>query len=191
MNTEEVLDVYKRHYALMHGHFLLSSGLHSDTYLQSELVMQYPFIAKLLIEELAKKIYMYEFSTILSPAIGGIRVGYELARILNKRAIFVERIEGKMTLRRGFNIDKGEKLVVMEDVLTTGKSTKEAIEVAKEFGGRVILVSALVDRSEADLNFEVPVIPLIKFSVLTYNASDCALCKKGIPITKPGSRYAS
>jgi orotate phosphoribosyltransferase len=189
MNSQEIIEIYKKHSALMTGHFLLSSGLHSDTYLQSELVMQYPFIARFLMEELAKKIYMYEFSTILSPAIGGIRVGYELARILNKRAIFVERNEGKMTLRRGFNIDKGEKLVLMEDVLTTGKSTKEAIEVANEFGGRVILVSALVDRSERDIDFNAPLIPLVKFKVLTYDANDCQLCKKGLPLVTPGSRH--
>jgi orotate phosphoribosyltransferase len=191
MNSEEVIEIYKKHFALMKGHFLLSSGLHSDTYLQSELVMQYPFIARLLMEELAKKIYMYDFSTILSPAIGGIRAGYELARILNKKAIFVERVDGKMSLRRGFCIERNEKIMVMEDVLTTGKSTIETIEVSKTFNANLILVSALVDRSENEIHLNVPLIPLIKYKVLTYDADICPLCKKGMPIVKPGSRHSS
>jgi orotate phosphoribosyltransferase len=189
MNSQEIIEIYKKHSALMTGHFLLSSGLHSDTYLQSELVMQYPFIAKALMEELAKKIYIYDFSTILSPAIGGIRVGYELARTLNKRAIFLERVDGKMSLRRGFNISKNEKIVIMEDVLTTGKSTIETIVVAKSFGAEIVLVSSLIDRSEMYIDFNAPLIPLVKFKVLTYGASDCQLCKKGLPLVTPGSRH--
>lgn len=189
MNSEEVIEIYKRHSALMKGHFLLASGLHSDTYLQSELVMQYPFIARQLMEELAKKIYMYDFSTILSPAIGGIRAGYELANVLNKKAIFVERVDGKMSLRRGFCIQKDEKIMVMEDVLTTGKSTIETIEVAKSFGAKIVLVSALIDRSEKVIDFNVPLLPLVKFKVLTYSAKDCQLCKNKVPLVAPGSRH--
>jgi orotate phosphoribosyltransferase len=189
MKMEEVIEIYKRHSALMKGHFLLSSGLHSDTYLQSELVMQYPFVAKLLMKELAKKIYNFDFSTILSPAIGGIRSGYELARTLNKRSIFVERVEGRLALRRGFSIIRGEKILVMEDVITTGKSTIETIEVAKSFDANIVLVSALVDRSEDDIDFGVPLIPLVKFKVYTYLPDNCELCKKGIPLVSPGSRH--
>jgi orotate phosphoribosyltransferase len=134
---------------------------------------------------------MYDFSTILSPAIGGIRAGYELARILNKKAIFVERVDGKMSLRRGFCIERNEKIMVMEDVLTTGKSTIETIEVSKTFNANLILVSALVDRSENEIHLNVPLIPLIKYKVLTYDADIFPLCKKGMPIVKPGSRHSS
>jgi len=136
-----------------------------------------------------QKIYYFDFSTILSPAIGGIRSGYELARVLNKRSIFVERVEGKLALRRGFSIIRDEKILVMEDVITTGKSTIETIEVAKSFGAHIVLVSALVDRSENDIDFGVPLIPLVKFKVNTYKPDNCELCKKGMPLVSPGSRH--
>ncbi|KAA0258037.1 orotate phosphoribosyltransferase [Deferribacter autotrophicus] len=189
MDKNEILEIYKKHNALLKGHFLLSSGLHSDTYLQSALVMQYPVIAEEIIKELVKEIYHLKFTTIVSPAIGGIRFGYELARLLKKRAIFTERVDGKMTLRRGFTIDPDEKILIAEDVVTTGKSTRECIEAVKEHGGNVVAITSLIDRSNGQAKFEYPFFPLLTVNVKTYSPEECPLCKEGIPLEKPGSRF--
>ena len=189
MDRNEILEIYKRHNALLKGHFLLSSGLHSDTYLQSALVMQYPVIAEEIIKELVKDIYHLNFTTVVSPAIGGIRFGYELARLLKKRSIFTERIDGKMTLRRGFQIEKGEKILIAEDVVTTGKSTKECMDVVKEHGGEIVGICSLIDRSNGKAKFDYPFYPLLKIDVATYEPENCPLCKKNIPLEKPGSRF--
>ncbi|MGA1845922.1 orotate phosphoribosyltransferase [Deferribacter abyssi] len=189
MDKNEILEIYKKHNALLKGHFLLSSGLHSDTYLQSALVMQYPVIAEEIINELVKEIYHLKFTTIVSPAIGGIRFGYELARLLKKRAIFTERVDGTMTLRRGFTIDSDEKILIAEDVVTTGKSTKECIEAVKKHGGNVVAITSLIDRSNGQAKFEYPFFPLLTVNVKTYAPNECPLCKKGIPLEKPGSRF--
>jgi len=188
MTDNEIIEIYKKHNALLKGHFLLSSGLHSDTYLQSALVMQYPIIAENIISELVKKIYHINFVTVVSPAIGGIRFGYELARLLKKRSIFTERVNGVMCLRRGFHLDKKEKVIVAEDVVTTGKSTKECISVIEKAGAEVVGITSMVDRSNGELNFGVPFFPLIKINVKTYSPDSCPLCKEGIPLEKPGSR---
>lgn len=189
MTDQEIIEIYKSHSALLKGHFLLSSGMHSDTYLQSALVMQYPFMAEQLLEELAKKIYFYDFSTVLSPAIGGIRVGYEIARILRKRSIYAERVNGEMQLRRGFKIFEGERIMVMEDVLTTGKSVNEVLNIVKAQGAKPVLVSALIDRSPGAVSFDIPFIPLLKLNVLTYSPNECPLCKQDLPLVSPGSRH--
>jgi orotate phosphoribosyltransferase len=188
MTEEQILEIYKRHNALLKGHFLLSSGLHSDTYLQSALVMQYPIIAEEIISELVKKLYDIQFTTVVSPAIGGIRFGYELARLLKKKAIFTERVDGKMTLRRGFQLDEGELVLIAEDVVTTGKSTKECIDAVNAHGGKVVGITCLIDRSSGVHDFEYPFYPLIKVDVKTYKPEECPLCKKDISLVKPGSR---
>jgi orotate phosphoribosyltransferase len=189
MGNIDVLDIYRKNGAFLEGHFLLSSGLHSNAYLQSELVMQYPFIAKKLVAALADKIYSFDFSTVLSPAVGGIRPGYELARIMSKKAIFAERLEGKLFLRRGFHIEKGERVIIMEDVITTGKSTNETIEVAKNCGANVVLVASLIDRSGSGIDFDVPFFTLASINVATFTSDNCQLCKDNIPFTSPGSRH--
>lgn len=189
MTLEEVLEIYKRHGALLKGHFLLSSGLHSDTYLQSALVMQYPVIAEQIITELVKKLYDLQFTTVVSPAIGGIRFGYELARLLKKKAIFTERVDGKMTLRRGFSLDTDELVLIAEDVVTTGKSTRECIDTVLGTGAKVVGITSLIDRSGGMAKFDCPFAPLIKIDVKTYSPEDCPLCKKGLDVVKPGSRY--
>jgi orotate phosphoribosyltransferase len=188
MTDKEIIDIYKKHNALLKGHFLLSSGLHSDTYLQSALVMQYPIIAENIISELVKKIYHMNFVTVVSPAIGGIRFGYELARLLKKRSIFTERTNGAMSLRRGFHLEENEKVLVAEDVVTTGKSTKECINVIEESKAEVVGITSLVDRSDGKLDFGVPFFPLIKVNVKTYSPDSCPLCNEGITLEKPGSR---
>ncbi|ADR18900.1 orotate phosphoribosyltransferase [Calditerrivibrio nitroreducens] len=188
MTEEQILDVYKRHGAYLQGHFLLSSGLHSDTYLQTALVMQYPVIAESIIGELVKKVYDINFDTVVSPAIGGIRFGYEFARLLRKRAIFTERENNEMTLRRGFSIKPGEKVMIAEDVVTTGKSTMECVKVALDHGAEVVGIVCMIDRSGGEANFAYPFFPLVRIKVGTYDPSDCPLCKQGLPLVKPGSR---
>ena len=188
MTSEEILEIYKKHEALLQGHFLLSSGLHSDRFLQSALVMQYPHIADKVIATLAGKIYDIPCTTVVSPAVGGIRFGYELARQLKKRSVFTERVDGKMCFRRGFSLSEGEKVIIAEDVVTTGKSTKECIDAVVEAGGDVLAVTALVDRSNGSAKFDIPFIPLVTVDVLTYEPDNCPLCRQGMEVVKPGTR---
>lgn len=188
MTDKEIIEIYKKHDALLKGHFLLSSGLHSDMYLQSALVMQYPIIAESIISELVKKVYHMNFTTVASPAIGGIRFGYELARLLKKRSVFTERTNGDMSFRRGFSLQEGETVLLAEDVVTTGKSTKECMKVVEDTGAKVVGVTSLIDRSGGGIDFGVPFIPLITVEVNTYEPESCPLCREGIPLTKPGSR---
>lgn len=188
MTTEEILRIYERHNALLKGHFLLSSGLHSDAYLQSALVMQYPYIAEKIIAELTKMVYDLQFHTVVSPAIGGIRFGYELARQLNKKSVYTERVDGAMTMRRGFSFTPNEPVIIAEDVVTTGKSTLECIRAAEAAGANIIAVTCLVDRSNGMAKFDVPFIPLIQVEVKTYSPDDCPMCKQGRELVKPGSR---
>lgn len=188
MNSEEILGIYKKHHALLEGHFLLSSGLHSNRFLQSALVMQYPVIAEQVVKELANKMYDVRFTTVVSPAIGGIRFGYEFARQLKKRSLFTERVDGQMTLRRGFVLEKGEKVVIAEDVVTTGKSTRECMDAVIAAGGDVVAVTCLVDRSNGKATFDYPFYPLVTLDVQTFDPAECPLCKQGTPAVKPGSR---
>lgn len=188
MKAEQVLEIYKKHNALLEGHFLLSSGLHSDRFLQSELIMQYPFVVEKVVEELALKIYDLPFTTVVSPAIGGIRFGYELARQLKKRTLFTERVDNEMTFRRGFSLTKGEKVIIAEDVVTTGKSTKECMDAVTAAGGEIVAITCLIDRSGGKAQFDYPFFPLVQLDVKTFDPSDCPLCRQGLPAVKPGSR---
>lgn len=188
LTKEQILEIYKKHNALLEGHFLLSSGLHSDRFLQSALVMQYPVIAEQVVAELAHKMYDVQFTTVVSPAVGGIRFGYEFARQLKKRALFTERVSEVMTFKRGFALTPGEKVVIAEDVVTTGKSTKECMDAVTAAGGDVVAVTCLVDRSNGQAQFDVPFYPLVQVDVSVFDPADCPLCKKGLPAVKPGSR---
>jgi len=188
LSQEQILNIYKKHNALLEGHFLLSSGLHSDRFLQSALVMQYPVIAELVVSQLSNKMYDVHFTTVVSPAIGGIRFGYEFARLLKKRSVFTERVNEVMTFKRGFELEKGEKVVIAEDVVTTGKSTKECMAAVEAAGGEIVAVTCLVDRSNGMAKFDVPFYPLMQLDVKVFDPADCPLCKKGIPAVKPGSR---
>lgn len=173
---------------LLRGHFLLSSGLHSPQYLQCALLLQHPKRASHLGKELAKKFSQEKVEVVIGPALGGIIIAYEVARALETRALFAERVEEKMQLRRGFKINQGERVLVIEDVLTTGGSAKEVIDLVNELGGVVIGVGGLVNRSQGDINLGVPIKTLAKLNIETYAKETCPLCRQGVPLVKPGSR---
>jgi orotate phosphoribosyltransferase len=188
MTSEEVLDLYRKTGALLSGHFLLSSGLHSEQYLQSALVLQQPDIATKLCAALAEHFKGTKIEVVIAPALGGVFVSHETARALGVRALFAERVNGELTLRRGFIIRPGERVLVVEDVITTGKSTKETIEVVKNAGGVVIAAGSLVDRSGGTAELGVPYKSLATLHVPTYAPEACPMCKTGSVPVKPGSR---
>ncbi len=188
MTSEEVLDIYKKTGALLTGHFLLSSGLHSEQYLQSALVLQHPDTATRLCAELAEHFKNSRIEVVIAPALGGVFVSHETARALGVRALFAERVNGELTLRRGFTIKPGERVLVVEDVITTGKSTKETVAVVKKAGGVVIAAGSLVDRSGGKADVGVPYKSLVTLLVPAYAPEACPLCKAGSTPIKPGSR---
>jgi orotate phosphoribosyltransferase len=188
MTSDEVLEIYKKTGALLSGHFLLSSGLHSSQYLQSALVLQQPDIATRICAVLAENFKKGTIDAVIAPALGGVFVSHETARALGVRALFAERVEGKLTLRRGFTIKPGERVLVVEDVITTGKSTKETMEVVKNAGGVVVAAGSLVDRSNGKAELGVPYKSLVTLDVPTYAPETCPLCKSGGVPVKPGSR---
>ncbi len=188
MTEKEVLRLFEKSGALLKGHFKLSSGLHSEKYLQCALILQYPDIAERLSKAIAKEFSAEKIDVVIGPALGGVTLAYEVARAIGRRGLFTESQDGKMVLRRGFSISNGEKVFVVEDVVTTGGSTKEVIELAKSFGADVVGVSSIIDRSSARIDFGAPFKPLAKVEVETFEEDKCPLCKKQMPITKPGSR---
>lgn len=187
MTEREVLDLFREHGALLEGHFRLSSGLHSGGYLQCALVLQHPRHAEALGRALAVRVRALGAETVLSPAMGGIVIGHEVARALGVRAIFAERQDGALTLRRGFAIRAGERVLAVEDVLTTGLSTRETIEVARAAGGTVVGAVAIIDRSSGP-GLDVPFASLARYAPPTYQAEACPMCASGEPVVKPGSR---
>lgn len=188
MNSEQVLDIYKKTGALLTGHFLLSSGLHSEQYLQSALVLQQPVLATELCAALADRFRNERIEVVIAPALGGVFVSHETARALGVRALFAERVNGELTLRRGFSILQGERTLVVEDVITTGKSTRETMEVVRRAGGVVVAAGSLVDRSGGTAELGVPYHSLLTLNVPTYSPDACPLCKAGSAPVKPGSR---
>jgi len=188
MTEKEILFLFEELNALLKGHFKLSSGLHSEKYLQCAIVLQHPVIAEKLAKELAAKFAGEKIDVVVGPALGGVTWAYEVARAAGTRGIFTEREEGKMKLRRGFSVKEGEKALVVEDVVTTGGSTKEVIDVIKALGGVVVGVGSVIDRSEEPVDFGVKFKSLARVKVDTYKEENCPLCKKGVPVTKPGSR---
>ena len=188
MTEAEVLTIFRRSGALLEGHFRLSSGLHSPGYLQCALVLQYPREAEALGAALGTIVRSLGAQAVLSPALGGIVIGQEVGRALGVRAIFAERADGALTLRRGFTLDAGEKVLVVEDVVTTGGSTRETMDVARQAGAVVVGACAIVDRSGGKQGLDVPFHSLLPMDVKTYQPDDCPLCKQGVPVVKPGSR---
>ena len=188
MTPEQVLDIYKKTGALLTGHFLLSSGLHSEQYLQSALVLQQPDIATMLCAALAEKFKDSTIEVVIAPALGGVFVSHETARALGVRAIFAERVNGELMLRRGFTIKPGERVLVVEDVITTGRSTKETIDIVRNAGGAVIAAASLIDRSGGKADIGVPYKSLVTLTVPVYTPDRCPLCKAGGKPVKPGSR---
>lgn len=188
LSPEEVLRIFRETGALLSGHFLLSSGLHSPTYFQCALVFQHPQHAECLGSELAFRFQGCPVDLVVSPAVGGIVVGQEVGRALKVRAIFAERQAGQMCLRRGFRIEKGERALVVEDVMTTGGSTDEVMRVVKAEGGQVVGVGVVVDRSGDSSPWDVPVESLAQLEAVTYSSESCPLCRDKVPLVKPGSR---
>ncbi len=188
MTAQEVLALYEKSGGLRKGHFLLTSGLHSDVYLQSAKVLEDPARAEALCRELAGPFVGDQVAVVVAPAIGGILVAHEVARALGARALFTEREGGTICLRRGFQIRPGERCMVVEDVITTGGSTREVIRVVEEAGGILVGVGALIDRSGGAAPFPVKKAALVTLTIPTYKPEGCPLCKNGLPAIKPGSR---
>ncbi|MBA3247946.1 MAG: orotate phosphoribosyltransferase [Pyrinomonadaceae bacterium] len=190
MHTDEVIERFKRTGALLEGHFVLTSGLHSSRYLQCALVLQYPAEAAAFGRALAAKFQGQRIETVAAPAIGGIVIGHEVARALGARSIFTEREAGRMTLRRGFSVRAGESVLVVEDVITTGGSTRETIEAIRAAGARVVGAASMIDRSGGRADVGVPRIALATLDVPALAPAACPACAQGIPAVKPGSRKA-
>ena len=188
MTETEILDIFRKHSALLEGHFILSSGLHSDRYIQCALVLQHPDVAQKLCAVLATKLRDAGALVVAAPALGGVIVSYEVARALGVRSLFTERQDGVMTLRRGFSLTAGEPTLVVEDVVTTGGSTRETMTAVEQAGGKVVGVGSLIDRSGGKADLGVPRAALVTLAVQNYNPAECPLCKSGIPAVKPGSR---
>jgi orotate phosphoribosyltransferase len=188
MDQDVVLDLFRKAGALLEGHFRLSSGLHSDRYLQSALVLQYPEFAETLGQALAERTRHLQATVVLSPALGGIVIGQEVGRALGVRAIFAERADGTLTLRRGFRLEGSDRVLLVEDVITTGGSTRETAAVAESFGALVTGVAALIDRGSDPARLSLPLQSLVRLEVPSYAPEACPMCAQGLAFVKPGSR---
>ncbi len=186
MNNEEVINLLKDAEGLLSGHFCLTSGLHSDTYFQCAKLYQYPNVVEKLACELAKKLKNVEFDTIVAPAIGAVIFGYEVAKQAGKRNLFVERKDGVMQLRRGYSLKKGERVVIIEDVITTARTIFETQEALKDFEVEITGVGCLVDRTKGKT--ELNIYSLLQVDPVVWEPENCPLCKEGKELIKPGSR---
>ena len=188
MNSDQILEEFSQNDALLEGHFILSSGLHSPRYLQCALALQYPADAEKYGRAIAEKFANAGIETVASPAIGGLIIGYAVAAALNVRFIWTEREGGVMTLRRGFSVRPDEKILVVEDVITTGGSTRECIEALEKLGAKVVAAASIIDRSNGAADVGVPRISLAALEVPAYAPEKCPMCSDGIAPVKPGSR---
>ena len=194
MTRDELLDLYRSSGALLEGHFRLTSGLHSPGYLQCALVLQHPQHAEALGRAIAERTRDLRPTVVLSPALGGVVIGQEVARALGVRAIFAERQNGALMLRRGFVVGENDRVLVVEDVLTTGGSTRETMEVARAAGGQVVGAASIVNRSPSTSSgqalggVDVPYVALLELALPVYEPDKCPACAQGVPIVKPGSR---
>ena len=184
--TNEVLKLLEQAQGVLHGHFCLTSGLHSDIYFQCAKLYQYPEITEQLGSKLAELLKNIDFDTIVAPAIGAVIIGYETAKNAHKRNLFVERKDGIMQLRRGYSLKKGEKVVIIEDVITTARTIKETIDAIKEFEPEIVAVGCIVDRTKGKTEYNIK--SLLQIDPVVYEPDNCPLCKEGIPVVKPGSR---
>jgi orotate phosphoribosyltransferase len=188
LTKKSMNEILEKTGVLQTGHFLLTSGKHSNKYMQCAKIFQHPDISAGISKALAEKYDDYEIDIVIGPAIGGIILAYEVARQLEVRALFAERENGAMTLRRGFEIKPGSRVLVVEDVITTGGSVKEVIELVRAVGGEVVGVASVVDRSGGKALFDVPFKSAIKIDIETYEPEECPMCKAGSEAVKPGSR---
>ena len=184
--SEDVLELLKKAEGVLNGHFCLTSGLHSNIYFQCAKLYQYPEITEELGKRLAKALKDVEFDTIVAPAIGAMIIGYETAKQSKKRNLFVERKDGEMQLRRGYTLKKGERVVIIEDVITTARTIKETMAAIKEFEPEVVAVGCIVDRTKGQTDYNIK--SLLQIDPVVYEPDNCPLCKEGIPLVKPGSR---
>lgn len=191
MEEKQIYELFKEKNALLEGHFLLTSGLHSPMYLQCAKVLQYPDIAQKLCSQLAQNYLKSNIDVVVSPAVGGLIVGHEVARALKVRAIFAERVDGKMAFKRGFELNKDDNVLVVEDVVTTGGSLNEIIQLLKEKGCNIVGVGSLVDRSGGKVKFEIEKISLLNLDIQNYPSQSCSLCDKKTPLVYLGSRNKS
>nr|WP_073046211.1 orotate phosphoribosyltransferase [Dethiosulfatibacter aminovorans] len=182
----DLLELFRESEALLEGHFLLSSGKHSQKYVQCAKLMQYPDKARKVVAEVVEKVKDLDIDVIVGPAMGGIRAAYELGSQLNIKTIFTERVDNIMTLRRGFEIKEGDKILIMEDVVTTGKSSMETAKVLEDLGGNVIGIGCLVDRKVSQI--DLPIYSAVELFFETYDKENCPECAKGTEAIKPGSR---
>jgi len=192
LTQDDVLKMFKERGAFLEGHFKLTSGLHSNNYLQCALVLQYGCDGDRLGAELARHIKKQTtdkpITAVVTPAIGGIVMGYVIARALGVRAIFAERVDGKFALRRGFALAPGEEVIVAEDVITTGGSVREVADLVQNSGATVAGFAALAERGSSDAQFPAPKHVLMRLPLVTYSPDQCPLCQQGLPLIKPGSR---
>jgi orotate phosphoribosyltransferase len=191
MDNTEILHILEETGALLKGHFLLSSGKHSDKYIQCAKALRFPWYAEQIIKIICDKVKNLNINTIVGPAMGGIITSYEMGRQLKLESIFTERDNGKTTLRRGFSIKKDANVLISEDVITTGKSTLEVKNLVEEMGANVVGVACIVDRRPMGSDLGITVYSGIKLNIKIYNEKECPLCKQGIKLVKPGSRIIS
>ncbi len=188
MNAEQILEQFRQTDALLEGHFILSSGLHSPQYLQCALALQYPTDAAKFGKAIAEHFTDEKIETVASPAIGGLIIGYAVAKALNARFVWTERENGAMTLRRGFSVRERERILVVEDVITTGGSTRECIAALERRGAKVVGAASIIDRSNGAADVGVPYVSLVSLEVPSYKSENCPLCERGDEAIKPGSR---
>jgi orotate phosphoribosyltransferase len=188
MTKEDIIRTFQEIGALLEGHFLLRSGLHSNRFFQAALLLQYPDVAGKLCAELAAKYKDQGVTTVISPAVGGLIVGHEVARALGARAIFADKVNDQLVLKRGFTLEKGEKVLVAEDVITRGGRVQQTIDLVKSYDADIRGVAVIVDRSGGKASFEFPHRSLIELELDTYEPDSCPLCKAGIPLVRPGSK---
>jgi orotate phosphoribosyltransferase len=188
LKAKAVLERFRATGALLEGHFILTSGLHSEKYLQCALVLQYPEQAEEFGRAIADQFRDQKIALVASPAIGGIVIGHEVARALGARFLWTERDNGVMTLRRGFSVQRGERTLVVEDVVTTGGSTRETVDVLRGFGAEVVAAASIVDRSAGGADVGVLRVSLMSLDVPAVDPNECELCRSGVPAIKPGSR---
>lgn len=186
LEEKDVMKMLEETQAVLHGHFLLTSGLHSPMYVEKFNVLQHPKYTEKLCQEIARRYENDNVEMVVGPVTGGILLAHEVGKALGTRAIFTERENGKMTLKRGFHIEPGTRVLVVEDIVTTGGSVREVMEVVKEYGGELVGVGLLVDRSGGKVDFGIRTEALLHLSVETFDPNNCPLCAKGIPFTKRG-----
>ena len=188
MTEQEIVKILENSGALLSGHFQLRSGLHSNRFFQAALLLQYPDKAEIVCRHLADQFRDREIETVISPAVGGLIVGQEIARALGKRAIFADKEDGQLVLKRGFSIRPGEKVLVAEDVVTKGGRVQQTCDLVRSCGGEVVGIAVIVDRSGGTAHFDVPFYSALQLDLPTFEPSECPMCAEHLPIDRPGSK---